>query len=242
MATGNYHLNGANYGPPIRSPVRTYYSEDRTSGADVCCSICACFSSCLFCCGSCLVNIICTIFFYAAVTLGVIALFLWLLLRPTVMKFQVTDANLTSFELDPQSQNLHYNLSLNFAIRNPNQRLGIRYDQLEVRGYYGDERFGAVNMTSFYQGHKNTALVGTELKGQNLVLLDAGGRRDLREDRKSVIYRIDVKLRLKMRFKFAFLNSWAFKPKIKCHLKVPLSTASSAGGFQFHPTKCHVDL
>ncbi|XP_010509614.1 PREDICTED: NDR1/HIN1-Like protein 3-like [Camelina sativa] len=242
MATGNYNLNGANYGPAIQPPpVKTYYSQGRR-GADVGCGICGCFYSCLLCCGSCLVNIICTILLCVAICLGFVALILYFILQPKVVNIHVTDANLTRFELDPRSHNLHYNLSLNFAIRNPNQRLGIHYDQLEARGYYGDKRFAAVNMTSFFQGHKNTTVVGTELKGQKLVLLGAGGRKDLKEDRNSGIYRIDVKLRFKIRFKFGVLNSWAIKPKIKCHLKVPLSTSNSAAGFQFLPTKCHVDL
>ncbi|CAL9235637.1 unnamed protein product [Arabidopsis halleri] len=241
MADKNYNLNGANYGPPIQPPVKTYYSQGRR-GSDVGCGICSCFSSCLLCCGGCLVNIICNILIGVAVCLGVVALILWFILRPNVVKFQVVEANLMRFELDPRNHNLHYNLSLNFLIRNPNQRLGIHYDQLEARGYYGDHRFGAVNMTSFYQGRKNTTVVGTELNGQRMVLLGAGGRRDFREDRKSGVYRIDVKLRFKIRFKFGFLKSWAVRPKVKCHLKVPLSTSSSAGGFQFHPTKCHVDL
>lgn len=241
METGHYNLNGANYGSPIQPPVKTYNSQGRR-GADIGCGICRCFASCLLCCGGCLLNIICNILIGVAVCLGIVALILWFVLRPNVVKFQVTEANLTRFELDPQNHNLHYNLSLNFAIRNPNTRLGIHYDQLEARGYYGVQRFAAVNMTSFYQGYENTTVVGTDLNGQNLVLLGAGGRRDFREDQKSGIYRIDVKLRFKIRFNFGFFNSWAVKPNIKCHLKVPLSTSSSDGGFQFHPTKCHVDL
>ncbi|CAH8264817.1 unnamed protein product [Arabidopsis lyrata] len=237
-----YYLNGASYGPPIQPPAKNYYSQGRR-GADVGCSICRCFSSCLLCCGSCLVSIICNILIGVAVCLGVVALVLWFILRPKVVTFHVTEANLTRFELDPLNNNLHYNLSLDFSARNPNQRLGIQYDQLEARGYYGDQRFASVNMPSFYQGHKNTTVVGTEyLNGLSLVLLGAGGRRDLEEDRESGIYRIGVKLRFKMRFKFWFFNSWAVKPKFKCHLKVPLNTSSAARGFQFHPTKCHVDL
>ncbi|ESQ52156.1 hypothetical protein EUTSA_v10017735mg [Eutrema salsugineum] len=238
MAGRKYNLNGAHYGLPINTPAKTYGRR----GADVGCGICRCCFNCLACCGGCLLSIICNILIGVAVFLGIVALILWFILRPNVVKFQVADANLTRFDLDPQSNNLHYNLSLNFSIRNPNRRLGIHYDQLEASGYYGDQRFAAVNMLSFYQGHKNTTEIGTEFNGQRLVLLGAGGREDLREDQKSGIYRIDVKLRFKIRFKFGFLNSWAFRPKVKCHLKVPLTSANSTGGFQFHPTKCHVDL
>ncbi|CAA7024863.1 unnamed protein product [Microthlaspi erraticum] len=241
MAGGQYNLNGGQYGPPIYPPQKTYNSHGRR-GADVGCGICRCCCSSLLCCGGCLLSLICNILFGLAVFLGIAALILWFIFRPNVVKFQVTEANLTRFHLDPQTNNLHYNLSLNFSVRNPNRRLGIHYDQLEARGFYGDRRFAAVSMPSLYQGHKNTTEVGTEFNGQSLVLLGSGGRKDLREDHKSGIYRIDVKLRSKIRFKYGFLNSWTFGPKIKCHLKVPLSSSNSAGGFQFHSTKCHVDL
>lgn len=230
------------YGPPIYPPAQTYHSHGRRRGGEVGCSICRCFLNCLGCCGGCILSIVCNILIGIAVCLGVVALILWFILRPNVVKFQVTEANLTRFDLKPQSNRLHYNLSLSFSVRNPNQRLGIHYDRLEARGYYGDQRFAAVDMKSFYQGRKSTKEIGTELNGESLVLLGSGGRKDLREDRKSGVYRIDVKLRFKIRFKFGFLNSWAFKPKIKCHLKVPLGSSGSKGGFQFHPTKCHVDL
>ncbi|KAJ4891705.1 Late embryogenesis abundant (LEA) hydroxyproline-rich glycoprotein family [Raphanus sativus] len=230
------------YGPPNYPPAKTYHSHGRRGGADVGCGICRCFLNCLGCCGGCILSIICNILIGIAVCLGIVSLILWFILRPNVVKFQVTEADLTRFDLEPQSNNLSYNLSLNFSVRNPNQRLGIHYDRLEARGYYGDRCFSAVDMKSFYQGRKNTTEVGTEMNGESLVLLGSGGRKDLREDRKSGVYRIDVKLRFKIRFKFGFLNSWAFKPKIKCHLKVPLSSSGSTGGFQFHPTKCHVDL
>ncbi|KAL1211109.1 NDR1/HIN1-like protein 2 [Cardamine amara subsp. amara] len=241
MANGNYTLNGALYGSPIPPPQKTYHSHAKR-GADVGCGICRCFLNCLLCCGACLLNLVCSILIGIAVCLVIIALILWFTPRPNAVQFQVPEANLTRFDLDTQNNNLHYNLSLNFVIRNPNRRLGIHYDQLEARGFYGDQRFAAVSLPSFYQGHKNTTVVGMEFNGQRLVLLGGGGRKDLTDDQKSGIYRIDVKLRFKIRFKFGFLNSWAFKPKIKCHLKVPLSSSSSAGGLQFHPTKCHVDL
>lgn len=85
-------------------------------------------------------------------------------------------------------------------------------------------------------------MVGTKLSGQSLVVLDAGERKDLNEDLNSQIYRIDAKLRLKMRFKFGLIKSWRFRPKIKCELKVPLSSSNTTGGFQFQRTKCDVDF
>lgn len=112
-----------------------------------------------------------------------------------------------------------------------------------MSGYYGDQRFGSVNVSSFYQGHKNTTVVLTKIEGQNLVVLGDGARTDLKEDEKSGVYRIDAKLRLSVRFKFWVIKSWKLKPKIKCDdLKIPLGSSNSTGGFKFQPVKCDFDL
>ncbi|CAG7878925.1 unnamed protein product [Brassica rapa] len=229
------HLNGAYYGPSIPPPTKTSHSHGRRGGG------CCCLGDCLGCCGCCILSVIFNILITLVIVIGIAALIIWLIFRPNAIKFHVTDAKLTQFTLGTDN-NLRYNLDLNFTIRNPNRRIGVYYDQIEVRGYYGDQRFGASNVSPFYQGHKNTTVVGTNIVGQSLVVLNGGDRGDFEEDVKSGIYRIDAKLRLKIRFKFGLIKSWKFKPKIRCDLKVPLSTSNATSGFQFQRTKCDVDF
>ncbi|RID68062.1 hypothetical protein BRARA_C00247 [Brassica rapa] len=229
------HLNGAYYGPSIPPPTKTSHSHGRRGGG------CCCLGDCLGCCGCCILSVIFNILIALAIVVGIAALIIWLIFRPNAIKFHVTDAKLTQFTLGTDN-NLRYNLDLNFTIRNPNRRIGVYYDQIEVRGYYGDQRFGASNVSPFYQGHKNTTVVGTNIVGQSLVVLNGGDRGDFEEDVKSGIYRIDAKLRLKIRFKFGLIKSWKFKPKIRCDLKVPLSTSNATSEFQFQRTKCDVDF
>ncbi|XP_010423355.1 PREDICTED: NDR1/HIN1-Like protein 3 [Camelina sativa] len=231
-------LNGAYYGPSIPPPKKVSHSHGRRGGS---CG-CGCLGDCLGCCGCCILSVIFNILIAIAVLLGIAALIIWLIFRPNGIKFHVTDAKLTEFTLDPATNNIRYNLDLNFTIRNPNRRIGVYYDQIEVRGLYGDQRFGSSNISPFYQGHKNTTVVGTKLGGQQLVLLDGEDRKDLDEDVNSKIYRIDTKLRLRVRFKFGLIKSWRFKPNIECELKVPLSNTNTTSGFQFQRTKCDVDF
>ena len=84
--------------------------------------------------------------------------------------------------------------------------------------------------------------MGSKLEGQGLVVLNGGDRKDLDEDLKSGIYRIDAKLRLRVRFKFGLIKSWRFKPKVRCDLKVPLGSSNVTSGFQFQRTKCDIDF
>ncbi|KFK25034.1 hypothetical protein AALP_AA8G058100 [Arabis alpina] len=231
------HLNGAYYGPSIPPPTKTSHSHGRHGGG----GCCGCLGSCFSCCGCCILSIIFNILITLAILAGIAALIIWLIFRPNAIKFHVTDAKLTTFTLDP-TNNLRYNLDLNFTIRNPNRRIGVYYDQINVNGYYGDQRFGNGNVSPFYQGHKNTTVFGSKLEGQSLVLLSGGERKDLDEDLKSGIYRIDAKLRLRVRFKFGLVKTWRFKPKIRCEIKVPISNVNTTSGFVFQRTKCDVDF
>ncbi|KFK38531.1 hypothetical protein AALP_AA3G126100 [Arabis alpina] len=236
------HLNGAYYGPSIPPPSNHHRSHN---SPDLGCCFFNCFASCLRCCGCCILSLLCNILIAISVILGITALILWLIFRPNAVKFYVTDANLTKFNLDPENNsNLHYNLDLNFTIRNPNQRVGIYYDEIKVDGYYSDQRFGSVDVSPFYQGHKNTTVILTKMEGQNLMVLGDGARSDLKEDEKSGVYRIDAKLRMRIRLKFWVIKSWRLKPKIKCDdLKIPLGGSSnSTSGFKFVPTQCDFDF
>lgn len=95
-------------------------------------------------------------------------------------------------------------------------------------------------MPSFYQGHKNTTVLVALFQGQSLVLLDRNGRKKFEDDWKIGVYRLDVKLKISFRVMILHLVTWPMKPIVRCHLKVPLSSSISPGGFDFQSTKCHV--
>lgn len=61
------------------------------------------------------------------------------------------------------------------------------------------------------------------------------------EQKNSGVYEIDVKLYLRVRFKFGLIKTGKFKPRIKCGLKVPLTQNGSSSVSTFETTKCDVD-
>lgn len=240
------YLNGGyyGYGPPIPPPTPKPKRRFKPPGG-CCCLSCigSCIGSCLKCCGCCILSLIWNVLIAVAVILAVTALILWLVFRPNAVKFYVADANLNRFNLDSNDSNLHYDLDLNFTIRNPNQRLGVFYDAMQVSGYYGDQRFGSVDIAPFYQEEKNTAVVAAKMEGQNLVVLGDGARADLKEDDVAGVYRISVRLAMSVRFKFWVVKSWKVKPKIRCDdLKVPLGSSNSTSGFKFQTVQCDFDF
>ncbi|KAK2982085.1 hypothetical protein RJ640_003210 [Escallonia rubra] len=224
------NLNGAYYGPSIPPPSKTYHRPGKGGGGGGCCGL---FSCCCGCLCSCIFNLIFQILFTIAVIIGAVVLVIWLIFRPSNVKFHVTDTTLTQFDFSTANNTLYYNLALNMSIRNPNKRIGIYYDSIEARAFYNGQRFAATPLDKFYQGHKKTNNLTAEFKGQNVVTLGSKEVSNYDEDKGSRVYGIDLKLYLKIRLKFGWIKTTKFKPKIKCDLKVPLeSNGVSSVGFQ----------
>ncbi|CAM8962688.1 unnamed protein product [Rhodiola kirilowii] len=211
------HLNGAFYGPSIPPPTK----GRRSSGRNCLCS--------LFC-------LLFKIIVALVIVIGLAVLIFWLIFRPTNLKFHVTDATLTEFTLS--NNTLKYNLALNLTARNPNKRIGVYYEKIEVRAYYEDQRFGAVPLDSFYQGHKNTSVWSPVFQGQNLVVLSGSDLNNFNAEKLSGVYSIDLRVHLRLKLKFGKLKTMTMTPKIECVLMVPLS----GNGVVFHTTKCDLEM
>ena len=219
----NQPLNGAYYGPSVPPPRQAYHRPGRGRG-------CGC--GCLGCLLKFIVSLV--------VIVGLAVLIFWLIFRPTHLKFYATEASLTQFNFT-SNNTLQYNLALNITARNPNKKIGVYYDSIEVRAYYDDHRFDAKSLTPFYQGHKSTKVLNTEFSGQKSVLLAAEELSEFNSEKTAGVYNIDVKLYLQLRLKVGKLKTWKLKPKVDCELRVPLSSnGNSATGFE--STKCDIDF
>ncbi|XP_050383024.1 NDR1/HIN1-like protein 10 [Argentina anserina] len=218
------HLNRAYYGPSVPAS-KSYHRRSRGSGP-------------LGCCCSCIFSLVFKIIFAAVVFMGLAFLVFWLIVRPTKVKFHVTDATLTQFNFSADS-NLHYNLALNLTIRNPNKKIGVYYDRIEARALYEGQRLNTVTLTPFYQGHKTTNVFNPVFKGQQLIV-GSDLLEEFNEQKSAGVYEIEMKLYLRIRFKLGGIKTGKFKPRIECDLKVPLSqNGTSVGTFQTE--KCSVD-
>ncbi|KAJ8570613.1 hypothetical protein K7X08_037585 [Anisodus acutangulus] len=220
------HLNGAYYGPSIPPPSKSYHRHGRGRSCNPC--------SCLFGC-------LCKIIFTILIILGVAALVVWLVLRPNKVKFYVTDATLTQFDLSTTNNTLYYDLALNMTIRNPNKRIGIYYDSIEARAMYQGERFASQNLEPFYQGHKNTSTLSPVFKGQSLVLLGDREKSNYNNEKNSGVYEMEVKLYMRIRLKAGRIKTHKIKPKIECDFKVLLESNGRPSSAKFEETRCDLD-
>uniref|UniRef100_A0A7C9E951 Late embryogenesis abundant protein LEA-2 subgroup domain-containing protein n=1 Tax=Opuntia streptacantha TaxID=393608 RepID=A0A7C9E951_OPUST len=226
-------LNGAYYGPPIPPP-QSYNRPGRGGGGGCGC----CLLDCLCDCGCCLLGCVFKIIFSILVVIGLIILVFWLLVRPHEPKFYATDAAVTTFNFSNTNQ-LSYDLAVNFTMRNPNRKVGIYYDQIEANAFYSDHRFSTVLGPTFYQGHKNTTSFGPVVfKGQNLVLLGSDEKSDFEKQSRDGLFHIMVRLHLRVRFKLGLFKFGTYKPKVKCDLMVPFKNDGKSSSQKFETTRC----
>ncbi|KAL5709201.1 hypothetical protein ACHQM5_019916 [Ranunculus cassubicifolius] len=217
------HLNGAYYGPSI-PPQRSYHSGGH--GRSLCCFPCR------------LLSFLCKLIATIIVLIGIAILVLWIIYRPTNLKFHVVNASLTEFNLTNDSNQLQHNLKLDISVRNPNKKIGVYYDLLEARAYYEGEEFDRVTLERFYQGHKNTSMIHPVFQGNGTVRLGGSEIQEFDKEKKKGEFNIDIRIYLRIRFKIGDFKTRRMKPKVKCDIRVPL-TAGAAGGFS--TKKCKID-
>lgn len=106
--------------------------------------------------------------------LGLLALFLWLGLRPksptyTIVEFSVPrsiSSNATSL-VDQGSQDGA--VLFNLEIDNPNQDSGIYHEDIFMTFYYGQDTVGQKTVPSFYQGKDETRQIVDRIDGNRQV-------------------------------------------------------------------------
>ncbi|KAK1426193.1 hypothetical protein QVD17_14862 [Tagetes erecta] len=219
---------------PSPAQLKSYHHPGRRSNTAATCNPITCCCSCIF---NCIINLICQIIITVAIIITITVLIFCFIFHPNVPKFYVDDVTLTQFTLSPNNT-LFYNLKINMTFRNPNRRLGIYYEQIEVNGLYHGQRFLISEIEGFYLGNKEENNVSLVVDGEQLVV--NGGVKSKYESEKNDddVYEIELKLRLKMRFKVLWVETPKFKPRFDCELKVPLSRVSNA---RFERTKCGID-
>ncbi|KAG0478577.1 hypothetical protein HPP92_013296 [Vanilla planifolia] len=180
-----------------------------------------------------------------------VILVIWLVLRPTKPKFLLQDSSIYQFNLSSDSNLLFSNLlsiSLQVTIssRNPNDRIGIYYDRLDVLAEYKNRQITtATELPVGYQGH-NDVNVWSPFVSANAVpidpyLVDAFG-----QDENAGYILIYIKIDGKLRWKVGTWISGHYHIDVSCPAFFSVSNGKGNGGspaFRFQQmTSCNVDV
>jgi len=214
-------FSGAYYGGPVgRNPHSASHKlprPRRSHGGSCCC---------------CLLRFLITFI----IVIGVAALVIWLVLRPSTLKVYVETVSVPKFNVT--GNGLNSSIALMMSIRNGNKKIGIYYDVLHFSAYYGgSEMIGYTQVEGFYQGHKNTSTVDAVLTSDPSLVLPSTVSNSLASDKSVGVVDVEVRMRSRIRVKVGKIKSRRFTMKAKCHLSLPLNNTSGA----FQGTKCKVD-
>jgi hypothetical protein len=152
---------------------------------------------------------------------GVIALLVWLIYRPSNIQVSVDAATLSRFVANSTASPtaLSFNLTAGLIITNPNARVAVYYDLLRAEGIYLGERFDRIALPITFQAAKRADVVRAVLAGTS-----AGGDGD---QKTPVFYPVDLWLNGVVRYRYGGLMTMSASTlSVKCPLVLELTVAS----------------
>ena len=182
-----------------------------------------------------------------ALIVAIIALIVYLVLRPTHPRFVLQDAALRQLDLSNGSAPLLSTaVQVTVASRNPNGRVGVHYDRLDVYASYKYQQITvAASLPPVYQGHGDVDVWSPVLAGPNVpfapYLADA-----LQQDCQAGYLILQVKIDGRVRWKVGSWISGHYHLFVTCPAFLVTNGgngAPGASGFKFQTTtSCRVEV
>ncbi|XP_045814398.1 uncharacterized protein At1g08160-like [Trifolium pratense] len=170
------------------------------------------------------------------ILVGIAVLISWLVLKPKHLQYSVEDASIHNFNLTDAN---HLNAKFDFTIRakNPNSKVSIYYDSIEVSVSYEDQTLATNTIQPYFQPHKNVTRLHVGLTAQTAALYGSVPK-DIKIERSSGDIQLDVFVRARIRFKVGVWKSKHRVIKIFCSpVLVNFSKVKS-----FERAYCDVDM
>ena len=206
-------------------------------------SLLCCPCRCLFC-GvlSCLFSVATCVVF----TAGLVALILYLLFRPHIIRATAVSADLSAFTLTPRTWILRYNLSLAVQLHNPNRRIALHYLDVAARAYYQGQPLADARLPDLFQGTGATSPLSPEFAGEAPLVGGVAAAGFRREAAEGATFSIDVKISAHIKLSLWVITVPGPKTQIDCPLRIHRRNATEIDGGaagpspEFHPTECRV--
>ncbi|XP_077240057.1 NDR1/HIN1-like protein 1 [Tasmannia lanceolata] len=166
---------------------------------------------------------------------------IWLVLRPTKPRFSLQDASINQFNVTAPSL-LTTSLQISINSRNPNDRIGIYYDKLDVYASYRNQQITvATVLPPTYQGHNDIIIWSPFLNGVN-VPVSPYLTVALNEDQNLGSFLIKVKIDGRLRWKVGSWTSGRYHINVNCPAYIRLNTRNGNGLRLEFPTGCATDV
>lgn len=150
----------------------------------------------------------------AAAALGV----LYLLFDPKAPRYSVDRLSVSAFQVDP-TLTASARFDVTVTATNPNGRIGIYYEAgSSLSVWYDSYRLAQGTLPAFYQGHRNTTVLGVVMAGQ--AKLGSAVMSALQDAQRTgavpLVFRADVPVRVEL----GSLKLWKVTSRVRCDLVV----------------------
>ncbi|XP_010241655.1 PREDICTED: uncharacterized protein At1g08160 [Nelumbo nucifera] len=167
---------------------------------------------------------------------GLAVIIIWLVIRPRRLEYTIEDGSIHGFDLKYN----HLNASFDFVIRayNPNKKVSVYYDSVEVDVSYDDQTLAMDVVEPFFQPHRNVTHFQVKPVARLVPLLGSVSR-DLRLEKSSGGVELAVRVKARIRFKVGMWKSTKRTLRVTCSpVVVHLSSSSKV----FDRVYCDIDL
>ncbi|KAF6136243.1 hypothetical protein GIB67_001652 [Kingdonia uniflora] len=137
------------------------------------------------------------------------------MLHPTKPEFYLKEANIYQLNLSGPRL-LNSSIQITLFSKNPNQRLGVFYDQLQAyASYKGQQITLDSSLPPFYQGHEETNVITASLIGSEVPVSPSFGYEVIRDQTAGTLA-VSLKLNGRLRWKVGTWVSGRYRLNISC--------------------------
>ncbi|XP_019703016.1 NDR1/HIN1-like protein 26 [Elaeis guineensis] len=153
---------------------------------------------------------------------------IWLILHPSKPEFSLRDTSL--YELSLSSPHLlNSTIQTTIVSKNPNDRVGIYYDQLRVYAAYKGQQITADSLLPpFYQGHQDSNLLSASLHGTGMPVAPSFGYEVGRDQTAGRLY-LGLKLDGQLRWKVGTWVSGRYRFDVDCMAVIAIRPGDTSG-------------
>ncbi|KAJ8774632.1 hypothetical protein K2173_017078 [Erythroxylum novogranatense] len=149
-----------------------------------------------------------------------LVLIIWLILRPTKPEFSLRQVDIYQLNLSgPNLLNSYIQVTL--QSKNPNQKVGIYYDQFQVYAVYKSQQITIdTSLPPFYQGHQDNNILTGSLVGTDLPVASSFGY-EVGRDQTAGKLVINLKANGRLRWKVGTWVSGRYRFVVSCTAVLP---------------------
>ncbi|KAL4567641.1 hypothetical protein LXL04_023230 [Taraxacum kok-saghyz] len=158
---------------------------------------------------------------------------IFLILRPTKPHFTLQDITLYAFNISAATTTLTSNLQITISSRNPNARIGIYYDKMDVYATYRSQQITlATLIPPSYQGHKDVTVWSPYLYGTDVPVAPYLAM-SLAQDETAGTVLVNVRAAGRVRWKVGTFVSGGYRLNVNCPAYI--SFGNKNGGYTVGP-------